>query len=59
VIDFKDCFESIVVKWKKVFVAMMGFSHNMQMRNEHAYKKKWMIVYGDYKRFETTYIRNW
>jgi hypothetical protein len=26
------------MKWKKVFVAM-GFSHNMQMKNGHAYKK--------------------
>jgi hypothetical protein len=28
------------MKWKKAFVAMMGFGHNMQMKNGHAYKKK-------------------
>jgi hypothetical protein len=54
VVNFKDCFESVVMKWKKVSVTMMGVGHNTHVRDLHARKNgsQCMIIT---KEFETTW----
>jgi hypothetical protein len=37
------------MKWEKTSAIVIGFSHSTCMRNGHAYKEKWAIIYGDYK----------
>ncbi len=49
VVNFKDCFESVVMKWKKVFMTMMGVDHNTHMRYGPTCKEKWVTMYDCYK----------
>jgi hypothetical protein len=48
VIEPKDCFENVVMKYK-VFATMMGFGHVVQMRNGLVHKENWATMYGNYK----------
>jgi hypothetical protein len=49
VVNFKDCFESVVMKWKKVSMTMMGVDHNTHMRYGPTCKEKWVTMHDCYK----------
>ncbi len=52
VTNYKDYFESVIMKQKKVFVTMLRFNHNTHIKNRPIYKEKWDTIYDDYKRLE-------
>ncbi len=54
VVNFKDCFESVVMKWKKVVVTMMGVDHNIHVRGLHARKNGSLCMIITIE-FETTW----
>jgi hypothetical protein len=40
-VDFRDYFENISVKWKKLSTLVMAFGHNAHIKNGPACKEKW------------------
>jgi hypothetical protein len=50
VVDSRDCFENISVKWKKKTTLMMASGHNAHI-NGLVCKENWTTIYNDYKQF--------
>jgi len=48
-VNFKDNFESVTNKWKKISTSVMGANQNIHMKNGHACKEKSTIIFDDYK----------
>ncbi len=47
--NFKDNFESVINKWKKISTFVRGVGQDIHMKNGHACKEKSTIIFDDYK----------
>jgi hypothetical protein len=53
VVHSKNCFESTIVKWKKIVTSMMASNHSPHVKNRPTYKENlWTTIYNDYKRIQ-------
>lgn len=50
VVDRRIQFESASCKWWKIISSMNASKHLSLLRNNVAYKDKWGVVYGNFKR---------
>ncbi len=49
-INAQDKFEIVVTKWKKISTKVMNAGFSIQMTNGVAYKNKWGVIVGDFKK---------
>lgn len=47
-VDFKDMFESTIMKCKKIVVTINKDNHSIHTRNDPKCKDKWGTIYGDF-----------
>lgn len=48
IVNFHDQFESTMVKWKKTSTVVMAIIYSHHYKDNHVFKDKWTIVFGDY-----------